>query len=615
MATSLGRHPVYDITTSYDVSVNNSYSNTQAQITISFTSIVGTYTEVFSSGVKVQATCNGSTQGPTAIVGCKTSGSWDGAGTYTKSFTFIVNKSSSNKSVSYTAYAYQGESSSTGALIGSHSGSVTVSALPITNYSHTIYHYYIGFNGETGTLPNYPNHYLLTTTTVTIKKGNSIKYSDYATTIPSGSEFRSVNSGAGTGLSPTASYTQGTGSESWNYYYYPYEYGLTYELDGGSLSTANPSSYNILYGKTINQPKKSGNEFLGWEVVKEKLTYTAGGTSNYNYTRIYENCEPGVTYTITMDNARVTSGSASQFSTCIYDFTDNKSISSVVNSFGANRKFTITCPKHANPTHELVIITYSATVGATANIYSSFDGTVISYFSPVPTYSFDFKNTNFVYPASINNTTGEYVTGNTNYTTTPDYIPIEGGTVLYSNMIVCGVYTYDSNKNFIKRESSYTYIHPISSNAAYMRIEIAVNTTSLEQYRANFIMNNEMGINKGLNAEFSSTSVLYAELKKRTSGAWTFYAKWKHIIVQNIYFSKDGKVYARNFIESDEFYFTKDGDFYAPSFIIGDRIGFSPQGLMATAFIEGSPLTLYTLTDENGDILVDENGNILEGYA
>ena len=227
----------------------------------------------------------------------------------------------------------------------------------------------------------------------------------------------------------------------------------------------------------------------------------------------------------------------------------------------------------------------------------------------------DFKNTNFVYPAAINSSTGEYVTGNTNYTTTPDYIPIEGGTVLYSNMIVCGVYTYDSNKNFIKRESSYTYIHPISSNAAYIRIEIAVNTTPLDQYRANFIMSNEMGMNKGLNATFSSPSVLYTELRKRTSGAWTFYAKWKPVIAQNIYFSKDGKVYARNFIESNEFYFTKDGDFYAPSFIIGDKIGFSPQGLMATAFVEGSPLTLYTMTDENGNTLTDEKGNILEGYA
>lgn len=485
--------------------------------------------------------------------------------------------------------------------------------VPYQTYTHTTNHYFIGFNGETGTLSGYPNHYILATGSATVTRGATVTLSSYATTVPANS-YLSYVLRSGSQVAPSSTYTQDTGTESWNYYYYPYDYGLTYELDGGSLPVENPSSYNVLYGHTINQPVKSGSEFLGWEVVKEKLTYTAGSSSNYAYVRMYENCEPGVTYTITMDNARVTSGSASQFSTYIYDFTDSKIVASVATSFGTNRNFTITCPKDANPTHELVIITYSAIGGSTANIYSSFDGTVIKYFSPVPTYSFDFNNTNFVYPAAINSATGEYVTGNTNYTTTPDYIPIEGGTVLYSNMIVCGVYTYDSNKNFIKRESSYTYIHPISSNAAYIRIEIAVNTTPLEQYRANFIMSNEMGINKGLNATFSSPSVCYEELRKRTSGNWTFMAIWKPIIAQDIYFCKDGSIYARNFIQSDDFYFTKDGDFYAPSFIIGDKIGFSPAGLMATAFKTGLPFTNYTCTDENGNILTDENGNILEGF-
>lgn len=522
---SLGTHPSYSISTSVSVSVTNVDNNT-ARITFSYTSTVGTYTSVLSSGVKVKTVCNGTTKGPTAIVGCRNSGDWDDAGTYTQSHSFDITRTSSSQSISYTAYAL----TQVDAEIGHYSASATVDAKPIENYSHTVNHYYIGFNGETGTLADWPNHYTLATTTVTIKQGDSIKYSDYATTIPNGSELRSVNSGNGSGLSPAASYTQGTGSESWNFYYYPFNYNITYDLIGGEITGTNPSSYNVLYGKSIDyKPIKQGHNFLGWEVKSSPVTWTPGGTSNWSYVRIFNNIEPGVTYNVNMDSATVTSGSASQFTSLIYDFTSSAVLASAVISFGSNISYSLTCPKNADPTHELVLLVYSAISGSTANIYSKLTNVSVSYFSPIATYSFDFTNTNFVKYAAINSSTGEYVAGNTNYTTTPDLIPIEGGTVLYSNMIVCGVYTYDADGNFIKRESSYTKVHPISSNAAYIRIEIAINTTSYETYAANFTLTNEMGINKGLEAEFSSTSVCYSELAKRTTSDLYLTAIWDFI--------------------------------------------------------------------------------------
>lgn len=531
------------------------------------------------------------------------------AGTYADTGWVNLGNYAYGTTPSISAYCYY-----TGGSGTTYRSDASVSyTVPYQNYTHTINHYFIGFNGETGTLSGYPNHYTLATTSVTITRGKSIIHSSYATTVPYASYLRSVNSGAGTGISPSTTYTQGTGSEPWNYYYYPYEYDLTYDLDGGSVVTANPSQYNILYGHTINQPTKSGHQFLGWNVEKEKLTYTAGGTSNWNYVRLYENCEPGITYTITMENARVTSGSASQFTTFIYDFTDAVSLVSATTNFGTNRSYTITCPKTANPTHELVLIVYSAIAGSTANIYSSFDGTVIKYFSAISTYVFDINSVTYQLDTGLNSTTGA-VTAASGYAVTSDLIPIEPGTVLYSNKIVCGIYTYDSSGTFIKRESSYSYLHPISSTAAYIRIEVWLYGEG-QSYLDTLIINNEMGINKGLNAEFANVSTMYSELRKRTSGAWIFTATWKPIIPQNIYLCKDGSIYARNFIESDDFYFTKDGDIYAPSFIVGNKIGFSPTGLIAAAFIEGIPYDLMTLIDENGDTLVDENGNILEAYV
>lgn len=61
------------------------------------------------------------------------------------------------------------------------------------------------------------------------------------------------------------------------------------------------------------------------------------------------------------------------------------------------------------------------------------------------------------------------------YSTTEALIPVEGGSTIYSNLTVCGVYSYDANGNYIKRESSYATKHTLSENAAFVRFEILNN--------------------------------------------------------------------------------------------------------------------------------------------
>ena len=56
------------------------------------------------------------------------------------------------------------------------------------------------------------------------------------------------------------------------YDYSPYTYSITYDLDGGTNNSANPSTYNVLYGVSLKTPIKKGYRFLGWYEGNKKVT-------------------------------------------------------------------------------------------------------------------------------------------------------------------------------------------------------------------------------------------------------------------------------------------------------------------------------------------------------
>lgn len=58
---------------------------------------------------------------------------------------------------------------------------------------------------------------------------------------------------------------------SFEYYYYPQTYSITYDLQGGKNHPNNPSSYNILYGISLQPPTKDGYEFVGWYQGNQKV--------------------------------------------------------------------------------------------------------------------------------------------------------------------------------------------------------------------------------------------------------------------------------------------------------------------------------------------------------
>ena len=71
-------------------------------------------------------------------------------------------------------------------------------------------------------------------------------------------------------------------------------YNITYDLDGGSVSTANPTSYNIETPTfTLNNPSKENYHFVGWtkgnnNTLLPTVTIEQGSTGNLDYTAHYK---------------------------------------------------------------------------------------------------------------------------------------------------------------------------------------------------------------------------------------------------------------------------------------------------------------------------------------
>lgn len=76
-------------------------------------------------------------------------------------------------------------------------------------------------------------------------------------------------------------------------------YTITYDLDGGTVSKKNPSSYTVEDEITLNNPTRSGYTFLGWTEdggteTKGSVTIAKGTTGNKTYKAVWEE----ETYTI-----------------------------------------------------------------------------------------------------------------------------------------------------------------------------------------------------------------------------------------------------------------------------------------------------------------------------
>lgn len=121
----------------------------------------------------------------------------------------------------------------------------------------------------------------------------------------------------GTGLaSATTTVTIAKGSygdRSYTANWTPTSYTISYTLNGGSVATANPTSYNIESSAiTLNNPTKTGYTFAGWTgtglaSASKSVTIAAGSTGNRSYTATWT----ANTYTVTLNKQSGTGGSSS----------------------------------------------------------------------------------------------------------------------------------------------------------------------------------------------------------------------------------------------------------------------------------------------------------------
>ena len=111
----------------------------------------------------------------------------------------------------------------------------------------------------------------------------------------------------GTGLSDVTETvtiaTGSTGERSYTAHWTPVNYIISYNLVGGQVETANPTSYNIETASfTLNNPTRSGYTFAGWtgtglSEATQTVTIETGSTGQRSYTANWAL----VTYNITYD--------------------------------------------------------------------------------------------------------------------------------------------------------------------------------------------------------------------------------------------------------------------------------------------------------------------------
>lgn len=93
-------------------------------------------------------------------------------------------------------------------------------------------------------------------------------------------------------------------------------YTISYSLNGGSVATANPTSYNVTTASfTLNNPTRTGYTFAGWtgtglSSATKSVTVAKGSTGNRSYTATWT----ANTYTIAFNGNGSTRGSMSNLS-------------------------------------------------------------------------------------------------------------------------------------------------------------------------------------------------------------------------------------------------------------------------------------------------------------
>ena len=135
-------------------------------------------------------------------------------------------------------------------------------------YTNQIGHWAEGFKYSEGNNGNKTALGLKDTRFSASYKSNIVMDSAKAVKIPNGYYLRELGTpevdGTFKGYSIGLKLTQKPAPMWFEYYYAPISYSITYNLNGGTNNSANPSTYNVLYGISLKAPTRAGYTFTGW---------------------------------------------------------------------------------------------------------------------------------------------------------------------------------------------------------------------------------------------------------------------------------------------------------------------------------------------------------------
>ena len=153
----------------------------------------------------------------------------------------------------------------------------------VANYEPIVYQ--IEYNGLLqGEDLNNPSTYTIESATITLNNPSRTGYT-----------FDGWTGSNGDTASTLVTIPHGSmGDKEYTVNFTPIDYPIEYDLDGGTVSTANPTSYNIESDPiTLNNPSKEGYKFIGWtgtdvDTATKVVTIPTGSIGARNYVANYE---------------------------------------------------------------------------------------------------------------------------------------------------------------------------------------------------------------------------------------------------------------------------------------------------------------------------------------
>ncbi len=201
----------------------------------------------------------------------------------------VLNQDTSYGSTTYVDYSNSSLNTSNTPEVWCYLDAIWVS----DTYTNTIAHWAGGFRNNEGNNGN-KDSFKIGTTSFNAQSGSSyVMNADRAMAIPNGfylgNNFGTPYISGSWGSYPMGTtVTQKNGSMSYEYYYQPYSYKISYSLNGGTNHSSNPSSYNVLYGVSLQNPTRAGYTFAGWEEnlfrAKDAVIYNGASRNGETFT-------------------------------------------------------------------------------------------------------------------------------------------------------------------------------------------------------------------------------------------------------------------------------------------------------------------------------------------